>query len=356
MNLSQRLRKAIVRTALATVLLLGLSASLAPPQVFAQMRANTTYGVVTIRSFIGNITFNLATLFASGTVSAPGIAWSAETNTGLYRRASSTIGITQAGTETQEFNGTGIWNLNGYAVYWGATPGGGDLFLFRDGANTLALRNPTPTAQTLNIYSGSSAAIGLAAQADGKVNFTNQAATIGAMLDVSSDALAAFRTRAGTDAATLQASVVNATSSYQLNGNAFATGTIGPSAPVGSTSTALVMAGLGGSITTRTGRILLCMSGVMQNSGANDGSKAQMSYGTGGAPSNGAALTGTQIGPIQQYNASTLAAAASAPYGSCTIVTGLTKGTAYWFDTAFAAITAGTTTLTQAYMSANDQP
>lgn len=116
------------------------------------------------------------------------------------------------------------------------------------------------------------------------------------------------------------------------------------------------MAGLAGAITTRTGKIVLTMSGYSTDNTANDGTKAQISYGTGTAPVNGAALTGTQVGPIVQYNASTLAAGASAPYSATWIVTGLTAGTAYWFDTAFAAITGGTGSIAQATMTAYDIP
>lgn len=53
-------------------------------------------------------------------------------------------------------------------------------------------------------------------------------------------------------------------------------------------------------------------------------------YGTGTAPANGAASTGTQVGPtripIQNVGADNMTTVLSA------IITGLTPGTAYWFD------------------------
>lgn len=186
--------------------------------------------------------------------------------------------------------------------------------------------------------------------ADSKVIVSNNNVTTGFTLDATTADTLKVQVFAANAYGTVDALA------YKVSGNTFATGTIGPSAPTGTTSTTLVMAGLAGSITTRTGKILLCMSGVGADNTANDGTKMQMSYGTGTAPVNGAALTGTQIGPVQQYSAATLAAGATAPYGACTVVTGLSGGTAYWFDTAFAAITGGTANLTQAYMSANDLP
>lgn len=153
------------------------------------------------------------------------------------------------------------------------------------------------------------------------------------------------------------AGAVNSTTgTFQAAGAAFPSGTVGPASPTGTTSTTLVMAGLAGAITTQTGRIVLSMSGYLTDNTANDGTKAQMSYGTGTAPINGAALTGTQVGPVVQFNASTLAAGASAPYAAMWVITGLTKNTAYWFDTAFAAITGGTGALVQASMVAYDIP
>lgn len=166
----------------------------------------------------------------------------------------------------------------------------------------------------------------------------------------------ATRPRTGYFGTSVVVPTLNVTTAYQMSGAAFPTATVGPASPTGTTSTTLVMAGLAGAITTQTGRIILAMSGYLTDNTANDGTKAQLSYGTGAAPVNGAALTGTQVGPVVQYSASTLAAAASAPYGVVWVITGLTKNTAYWFDTAFAAITGGTAALGQASMAAYDIP
>ena len=84
----------------------------------------------------------------------------------------------------------------------------------------------------------------------------------------------------------------------KLNGqNATAQST--PADPTGTTDTTGKMMGLAGAITpTYTGRLLIIVSGNLTNTtaAAGDGAKAQIRYGTGSAPSNGDALTGTAVG------------------------------------------------------------
>ena len=59
-------------------------------------------------------------------------------------------------------------------------------------------------------------------------------------------------------------------------------------------------------------------------------SQISLRYGTGAAPSNGAALTGTVVG--SSPGAVLSLAAGSFPYAKTVVITGLTPGTAYWFD------------------------
>src|SRR5258708_6435754 len=179
----------------------------------------------------------------------------------------------------------------------------------------------------------------------------------GAQVDNTYDlgAAGAARPRTGYFGTSVVTPTPHVTSAYQHNRNAFGTATVGPSAPAGTTSTTLVMAGLAGCFVTRTGHAAVCMSGVAADSVANDGTRVQISYGTGTAPINGAVLTGTQIGPVQQFNASSVGAA-TAPYGACWVVTTLTPSTTYWLDLAFSTITGGTATLTQASQVAHAPP
>jgi hypothetical protein len=110
-----------------------------------------------------------------------------------------------------------------------------------------------------------------------------------------------------------------------------------------SSLSAYSMAGLAGSITpAKTGNVLLLISGTIGTSSgtAGYGILFQPYYGTGNAPSNGASLTGTACGALQSYqNPSTLTAAdVDFPVSTQCVVTGLTVGTAYWFDLAQKAI------------------
>lgn len=70
-----------------------------------------------------------------------------------------------------------------------------------------------------------------------------------------------------------------------------------PSNPTGTSSATAVMMGLAGAITPRfSGRVLLMISGAIFNAGIGQGATPQLSWGTGAAPTNGAALTGNQVG------------------------------------------------------------
>lgn len=122
-----------------------------------------------------------------------------------------------------------------------------------------------------------------------------------------------------------------------------------PAAPAGTANTTGLHMGLAGTLTPQvTGRVLVIVSGNMSNStaAAGNGAKAQIRYGTGAAPANAAALTGTAMGNI----VSTILerATASDPLGFTVIgvVSGLVLGTAYWLDLSLAAVVAGTAILT----------
>jgi hypothetical protein len=119
-----------------------------------------------------------------------------------------------------------------------------------------------------------------------------------------------------------------------------------PADPTGTTSTsAAVMMGFGASpalalITpVRSTRMLLQIEGLVTQTTGN-GSNLQLSYGTGAAPANGAALAGTQVGSAETITA--LTGELTLPFSLTAIVTGLTVGTAYWLDLAVKAVTGGT--------------
>lgn len=118
-------------------------------------------------------------------------------------------------------------------------------------------------------------------------------------------------------------------------------------------STTLVMAGLGSSFTFTpqfSTRIAVIIFGTMSNNTANDGARATIAYGTGTAPVNGAAATGTApnfTSQITSVNANQVS-----PFTQVLTITGLTLGTAYWFDLQFAAITGGSASIVNATYNA----
>jgi len=115
-----------------------------------------------------------------------------------------------------------------------------------------------------------------------------------------------------------------------------------PTAPASTTT--YFMQGLAGTITPKTtGNVLIIISGtIVDPSGttAGNGIIYQLSYGTGGAPANAAALTGTQVGSTQSWTSpnTVIAADTNVPFSTQAVVTGLTVGTAYWVDLAAKSI------------------
>jgi NAD(P)-dependent dehydrogenase (short-subunit alcohol dehydrogenase family) len=95
----------------------------------------------------------------------------------------------------------------------------------------------------------------------------------------------------------------------------------------------------GGSIITLASQ--LAIAGGKGNSAyiAAKGAIGQLTYGTGTAPVNGAANTGTQVG---NYAITGATASTGYPFAISAIVSGLTPRTADWFDTNLAALTGGT--------------
>lgn len=125
-----------------------------------------------------------------------------------------------------------------------------------------------------------------------------------------------------------------------------------PGNPTGTNSLVGVMMGLAGAITpVATGKVLIIISGDITNASAiADGGKVQIRYGTGTAPSNADALTGTTAGGLVRYIAATTAEVA--PFSLNALVTGLSVSTAYWIDVGLAAITGGTTSIADLSVSA----
>ncbi|MEM3845051.1 MAG: hypothetical protein QXU98_05060 [Candidatus Parvarchaeota archaeon] len=114
-----------------------------------------------------------------------------------------------------------------------------------------------------------------------------------------------------------------------------------PSNPSGTTSTTAVQMGLGITYTpATTGRLLVIVTGEAANNTAGDGATVQLSYGTGTAPSNGAAATGTAVGSLLTVTSN--AASQTVPFSLAYVISNLAVGNSFWFDLQVAAVTGGT--------------
>ncbi len=129
-----------------------------------------------------------------------------------------------------------------------------------------------------------------------------------------------------------------------------------PMNPTGTASATAVMMGL--SVTNSaliitpqvTGRVHVTITGVVAQSTTADGAFWDIKMGTGAAPANGAATTGTSYG--SQQSMTFLTGVLKVPFSITALVTGLTVGTAYWIDLDLARVTGGTATMTQVAVSA----
>lgn len=118
-----------------------------------------------------------------------------------------------------------------------------------------------------------------------------------------------------------------------------------PANPTGTTSLVGVHAGLAVLITPqRTGRILVIIQADGANNTAADGAAAQIRFGTGAAPANGAALTGTADGPLESMTSAAIGATEA--IALVTELEGLIVGTQTWLDISEAAVTGGTASFT----------
>lgn len=121
--------------------------------------------------------------------------------------------------------------------------------------------------------------------------------------------------------------------------------TVLPANPSGVNNATGLMAGLAVSFTpAASGRVLVVVSLNWNNGSTGSVASFQIRYGTGTAPTNGAALTGSTAGSlISNRSPNGTDPQAGAASGTAT---GLSVGTTYWFDLSQASDGGSTTTLT----------
>lgn len=107
------------------------------------------------------------------------------------------------------------------------------------------------------------------------------------------------------------------------------------------TSTSFSQAGYGVAFTPgSTGRVLIIAIVTMSNNTAGDGATAQLSYRSGIPPSTSGSATGTVFTSAASVTSETANQNAIATLVGT--ISGLSVGTAYWFDVQLEAITGGT--------------
>jgi len=107
-----------------------------------------------------------------------------------------------------------------------------------------------------------------------------------------------------------------------------------PANPGSTASATLVMMGLGSTCTytpTGKGKVLVGVTGVYTNLTAAANVNIGPRYGTGTAPANGVAVTGTRFGGAADVECGSSLSPVTRPF-AFTDVLSLTAGTAYWFD------------------------
>jgi hypothetical protein len=140
-----------------------------------------------------------------------------------------------------------------------------------------------------------------------------------------------------TGAFTVSNGIKNVTNDIQLSlTNATLTAT--PANPTGTTSGSPLMMGLGSTCKITpvySGRVRVQFTGLYINSTAGNATGIRAQFGTGAAPANAAALTGTQFSAT--IAPTTANAGAGLPFTMSAIITGLSVGTQVWFDLAINA-------------------
>ena len=278
----------------------------------------------------------------------------------LQGAASSTATLnTVAGSNSMAGATSAVGNVVlGYACAGGITSGGYNTIIgynvwnsgLTTGTNNIAISagntpvyNPTNTSNTLWIgVDGNGAITGTTLQTAGSTALAmpsglltlGTASTFGASLVLEG---------ATSGAVTVTVPAVAGSTAIKLTHGA--TGQTSVAAPTAPASTsAFAMQGLAGAITpASSGNILVLISGTIvdpSGTAAGNGIQFQASFGTGTAPVNAAALTGTQIGTVQKYTSPTTVVAAdvNVPFSMQAVVTGLTLGTTYWLDLAAESI------------------
>lgn len=132
-----------------------------------------------------------------------------------------------------------------------------------------------------------------------------------------------------------------------------------PADQTGNATATLKMNGLGAAAApctitpVATGRVVFTITGQLTQSTTADGVKVVMAEGTGTAPANAAAATGTLISATQTWTA--LTGQLTTQFSITSVKTGLALNTAVWFDLQVADVTGGTASVKNVDCTAFEQ-
>lgn len=109
----------------------------------------------------GTSTFTGVSSFGDGTAAAPSLTFSGDSDTGFYRTGNNQIGVAIGGSNRGLLTASGFNYGSGGALTWSdnvdPAAGNADVFLVRDAAAILALKNAA-NAQTVRVYGDATAA------------------------------------------------------------------------------------------------------------------------------------------------------------------------------------------------------
>lgn len=308
------------------------------------------------------IPFAVGISIPAGTTSAPGCAVIADLTTGMYQSTAGALDFSCSGARSGGLTSTGINN-----TVIGATTQAAGSFTTLNANSTITSTGGITVNTNKFIVNGSTGALTIAGNIAVNTNkFTVNASSgntliagsvtispfsvAGVVTNNSSGVLASATALPNGTTATTQSAADNstkvATTAYvDRAAGTRATSQSTPVDPTGTTNTTGLMMGLAGSITpSLTGNILFMFSGTAKQSSANDGVKITIRYGTGSAPANAAAASGTAASAILT-TANTPGTNSQYPYAIQGRATGLTLSTAYWYDIQLASASGGTASI-----------
>lgn len=103
---------------------------------------------------------------------------------------------------------------------------------------------------------------------------------------------------------------------------------------------------------TSTGRVVFMITGDLTQDTTGDGTSVKLVEGTGSAPANAAAATGTVLSATNTWTG--LTGALTVPFAITASTTGLTVNVPVWFDLQVADVTGGTASVTNLDCTAHE--